>query len=75
MEDSDCDQTGESGSTDVGCEEDRYPGCDLLSVVEHGKHVKGTGVEGGFGYSQEETGEQEALEVLGDGGKCADDGP
>lgn len=75
VEDTGSDESGKSGSQDVSGVEDGNASGNLLSVVEDGEDVHGAGVEGGLSETEEETSEQEADEVLGEGGQSRDDGP
>lgn len=68
-------EPGKCRSADVGCEEDRDSSGNFLASIENREHVEGAGVKGGFGNAEEETSEEEALEVLCDGGEGAHDSP
>ena len=70
LEDTDGDETGESSGEDVAGVQDCDSGCDLLTSVEDGQQVQCTWVEWRLCDSQEESGEEEAGEVLGDTSEC-----
>lgn len=69
-EDRRSDKPREGARRHVSSIEDGHAGGDLLAVIEHGDHVKSTGVEGRLGDAEQEATGKHALESLGH--KCQD---
>ena len=75
MEDSGSNETSESSGENVAGVENGDAGGNLLTGVEEREEVDGAGIVGSFSDTEEEAGEEEADEVLGQGGEGRHNSP
>ena len=75
VENTSCYQTSEGGGENVTSVENSNTSGNFLAVVKHREKVDSAGVIWCLSNTQEETGKQEALKVLGQGSESRDDSP
>ena len=75
VEDTGGDEASKGGREDIARVQDGDAGGHFLAGVEYGEEVDCAGVVGCLRKTEEEAGEKEASEILGDGGQRTNNGP